>query len=113
MYTVIYTVGNKPVSTDVQTLLNGKQYIITDSTNLVMNNCEVESNLTLIVKTSNNTDLINAILIQNTGTYYNIALTRRYSTVLATDTANFCIQTGFGPSITSLPIRVCVKIMDL
>ena len=61
---------NKPVSSAVQTLLNAKQFIMTDNTNLVMNNCEVESNLFLRVKSSNNTDLTNAILFQNTGSFY-------------------------------------------
>ena len=84
----------KPVSTATQSSLNAKQFLITDSSNLIMNYCETETNLVLRVKSSNQTDLANSIAFRNTGSYYNIALTRRYSAALGNNTSNFCIQTG-------------------
>ena len=99
----------KPVSNAVQTLLNAKQFLITDSSNLIMNYCETETNLVLRVKSNNNTDLANAIVFQNTGSFYNIALTRRYGSGVTNNRSNFCIQTGAGSSISSLPIRMCVQ----
>ena len=71
--------SDKPVSTSTQNSLNLKQNTITGSSNLLMNECVIKSNLSLKVKSplSNNNDLTNAILFQNTGTFYNITLTRR------------------------------------
>ena len=73
-----------------------------------MNSNEIESNLTLRVKSTNNTDLTNAILFRNTGSYYNIALTRRYSAGMNPNTSNCCIQTGAGGNVSALPVRLCV-----
>ena len=93
----------------LKTKIDSKQDTITDSTNLTMNNCEVESNLTLIVKTSNNIDLNNSIVFQNTGSFYTIALTRRYDTNVTNNRANFCIQTGGSGTIDGLPVRMCIR----
>ena len=52
---------------------------------------------------------MNSILFKNTGTYYNIALNRPYSNALTSNTSRFCIQTGAGSSINSLPVRLLVQ----
>ena len=47
---------------------------------------------------------------QNTGSFYNIALTRRYdSNNVVSNKANFCIQTGASGTIDGLPVRLCIR----
>ena len=49
------------------------------------------------------------ILFQNTGSFYNIALTRRYDSSVGNDKSNFCIQTGANGNINGVPVRICVR----
>ena len=73
------------------------------------NSIETKTDLVLRTQTTNNLDYSNNIVFQNTGSYYNIALTRRYDTNAGSNKSNFCIQTGANGNISGLPIRLCVQ----
>ena len=77
--------------------------------NVSTNSLETKTNLILRTRTTNNADYINNILFQNTGSFFNIALTRRYDTNVGSNKSNFCIQTGASGSITGLPVRFVVR----
>ena len=70
------------------------------------NSIETKTNFVLRTQTTNNADYLNNIIYQNTGNFYNIALTRRYNSI--SNRSNFCIQTGGSSVLDNLPIRLCV-----
>ena len=88
-----------------------------DNNNINLNNdvstnsIETKTNLILLLRTqtTNNADYLNSIIFQNTGSYYNIALTRRYGNSMTSNTSNLCIQTGASGAMSGLPIRFCVR----
>ena len=63
----------------------------------------------LRTQVTNNLDYLNNIVFQNTGSFYNIALTRRYDSSVGSNKANFCIQTGANGNISGLPVRLIVQ----
>jgi hypothetical protein len=73
------------------------------------NSVETKTDLVLRTQVTNNADYLNSILFQNTGSFYNIALTRRYDSSVGSNKSNFCIQTGANGYISGLPVRLCVQ----
>ena len=60
-----------------------------------MNSNEIENNLTLRVKSTNNLDNNNAIMFKNTGDSSTIALCRSYVSGVVSNRANFVIRTVY------------------
>ena len=92
--------------------IDGNNNINLDS-DISTNSAILRTNLTLKVASgsANNTDYLNNFIFENTGNFKTIALTRRYNSNMATNTANFCIQNGTGDTLndTNFPVRLCVR----
>ena len=97
---------------------NGNNITIASNLNINLNNdistnlIQTQTNFILrVVGSTNNSDYLSNIIFQNTGTFKTIALTRRYDSSMAGNTANFCIQNGTGGTLSdsSHPIRLCVR----
>ena len=60
--------------------------------NISTNSVEAKTNLVLRTQTTNNADYLSNILFQNTGSFYIIALTRRYDSSVGSNRSNFFVS---------------------